>query len=90
MDNWILTLDPEPDLYLSRGTIDSASSTVARTIKIHAKNYHMHRGDLYRRTAKGLRFVPGEKGRISIMKGLHDEIGHWSFATTYKIISDRF
>ena len=24
------------------------------------------------------------------MKGLHDEIGHWSFATTHKIISDRF
>ena len=24
------------------------------------------------------------------MRGLHDEIGHWSFTTTHKIISDRF
>ena len=76
--------------YLSRGTIDRTSSSVARAIKVRAKNYHMHDGDLYRRTAKGLRFVPGEKERISIMKGLKDEIGHWSFAKTYKIISDRF
>ena len=94
-DNLVLTLELEPDLnsvaeYLSRGTINKASSTVARAIKVRAINYHMHDGDLYRRTAKELRFVPGEKARTSIMKGLHDEIGHWSFATTYKIISDRF
>ena len=50
----------------------------------------MHRGDLYRRTAKGFRFVQAEKVRISIVKGLHIEIGHCSFASTYKIISDRF
>ena len=50
----------------------------------------MHKGDLYRRTAKGLRFVPRERAHTFIMRGLHDEIGHWSFATTYKIISDRF
>ena len=27
---------------------------------------------------------------IPIIRGLHDEIGHWRFATTSKIISDRF
>ena len=91
----VLTMELEPDLnsvaeYLSGGAIDRASSCVARAVKIRAKNYHMHDGDLFRRTAKGFRFVPGERVRTSIMRGLHDEIGHWSCATTYKIISDRF
>ena len=94
-DNLVLMLELERDLnsvaeYWSRGTIDRESSSVARAVKISAKNYHMNDGDLYRRTAKGLRFVPGEKARTSIMKGLHDEIGHWIFAKRYKIISDRF
>ena len=94
-ENLVLTMGLESDWnsvaeYLSRGTTDRASSTVARAIKIRAKNYHMHGGELYRRTAKGLRFEQREKARISIMKGLHDDIGHWSFATTYQIISDRF
>ena len=88
-------LELEPDLnsvakYLSRGTTDRVYSSVARAVKVRAKNYRMHDGDLYRRTAKGLRFVPEEKARTSIMRGLHNEIGHWSFATTYKIIPDRF
>ena len=49
----------------------------------------MHRGDLCRRRSKGLQFVPEEKARTSTTRGLHDEIGHWSFATTCKIVSDR-
>ena len=93
--NLVLILELKLDLnsvaeYLSRVTIDRTSSSVARAVEIPAKNNHMHGGDLYRRTAKVLRFVPGEKARTSIMRGLHDEIGHWSFATPYKIISDRF
>ena len=91
----MLMIEQEPDLnfvaeYLLRGSIDRASSSVARAVKIRAKNYHTHDGDLYRRTAKGLRFVTGERGRESIMRGLHNEIRHLSFATTYKVISDRF
>ena len=50
----------------------------------------MPESDLYRRIAKGLRFVPGEKARTSIMRGLYDEIGHWTFTTTYIFISDSF
>ena len=55
-----------------------------------AKSYLLHNGSLYRRTVKGLRYIPDEDKRLSIMKGLHDEIGHWDFATTYEIISGRF
>ena len=57
-DRLVLVLELEPDLnsvaeYLQRGTIDRASSSVARALKIRAKNHHLHEGDLYRRTAKG-------------------------------------
>ena len=87
-------MELEPDLnsvaeYLSKGTISGESSSVARAVKMSAKNYHMHDGELYPQTAIGLRFVPGEKSHTSIIRGLHDEIGNWSFATTYKIISGR-
>ena len=61
-DNLVLTLDLNADLnsvavYLSRGTIDREASSAAQAAKIRATNYHTHEGDLYRRTAKGLRFV---------------------------------
>ena len=80
-DKLVFKMELESDLnsaaeYLSRGTIDRASSSVARAFKIRAKNYHMHEGDLCRRTAKGLKFIPGDKPRTSIMRGLFDEIGH--------------
>lgn len=45
----------------------------------------MHKGDLERRTPKGLRLLPGDKERAFTMIGLHDEIGRWGFATTYRI-----
>ena len=88
-------LELEPDLnsvaeILLRGTIDRVSSTVAQAVKIRTINNHVNEGDLCRRIAKGLRFILVEKARTSIMSGFHDEIGHWSFATTYKIISGRF
>ena len=33
--------------------------------------------------------MQNEKARNSIMRGLHNEIGHWSLAPTYQITSDR-
>ncbi len=50
----------------------------------------MYDGNLYRRTAGVLQFAPAEDERIIIMEGLHNEIGHWDFATTYQIITDGF
>ena len=93
-DNLVLLMELRPNSnsvaeYQSRGTIDRASSSAAPAVKIRSRNYHRHGGDLYRRKAKGWLFVPGDKSRASIMIGLDDEIGHFSFATTYRIISDR-
>ena len=95
MDNLVLMMYLELDFnlvaeYLSKGTINSASSSVARIVKVRTKNYQIHEGELYPRRAGRLRFIPREKVRTSIVKGLHDEIGHWSFATTYEIISSSF
>ena len=64
-------LELESDLnsvaeYPSTGTIDGTPSNAAYAIKIRAKNYYMHDGDLYQRTAKGLRFVPGGNTLIHI------------------------
>lgn len=66
------------------------SSGVTRTIKVRSKDWSLYEVDLYRLTAKGLSFLPKEGKRVAILAGLHDLIGPWSFATTYKIIFDRF
>ena len=50
----------------------------------------MYEGNLYRRTKNGLRYIPGGSKREDILNSTHDEIGLWNFATTYKIVSDRF
>ena len=76
--------------YLTTGMFTAEIPRFGKAIKVRAKNYVIYDGRLYRRTTKGLRFIPAEKERITMLKGFHDEIGHWNFDTTYKIISDRF
>ena len=93
--NMVLSMGLEPDLmsiveYLTTGTVKEDSSKFAKAIKVRAKNYVMFGRNLFRRTAKGLLFIPAEKERIVILDGLHDEIGYWDLTTTYKIIMDRF
>ena len=91
----VLSIGLEPDLksvveYLTTGMVKADSSKFAKSIKAPAKNYVMYEGNLFRRTAKGLRFISAEEERMAMMEGLHDEIDHWDFATTYKVITDRF
>ncbi len=91
----VLSVGFEPELksvidYLTTGMAKADSSKLAKAIKVRARNYAMYDYHLYRRTAKGLRFIPAEEERMPIMEGLRDEIGDSAFAATYKIISDRF
>ena len=44
--------------YLSTGIVQGESRRELRTIKMKAKKYPVHDGDMCRRTPKGLRFVP--------------------------------
>ena len=76
--------------YLSEGSVPGKDAKVARAIKARARNYLVYDQELYRRTSKGIRYIPGIQERSSIMTGLHDEIGHWDFKTTYDVISQRF
>lgn len=93
--NIVLNMSPDTNLksvikYLNTELVSDQSYSIPRAIKFPAKNYIMYEGYSYRRTRKGLRFVPGEQEQISIMKGLGDEIGHWNLSTAYSIISDLF
>ncbi len=91
----VLNLSLEPGLksvveYLTTEKIGADSLSFARAVKTLAMNYAVYEGGRYRRTAKGLLFVPEEQERVTIMEGPHDEIGHLNFTITYKIIADRF
>lgn len=61
-----------------------------RSIKKNTKSFLVHDGRLFLRTRNCLRFAPCQKTHPLILEGLHDEIGHWDFTSTYKIISERF
>lgn len=76
--------------YLDIGNVRSEKPSVRRAVKINAKNFVIFQGHLYRRTAKGLIFVAVLYQRTSILLAFHDEIGHWDFCTTYKILSEWF
>lgn len=76
--------------YLSTGVVFGETHGERRATKMKAKKYLVHEGDMFRRTSKGLRFVPKVEERLRIMKGLHDEIGHWDFRTTYTVIAEMF
>ena len=76
--------------YLTTGNVSGNSPSYRRAVKIKAKNFLVHKHELFRRTIKGLRYVPKKESRMGIMRGLHDEVGHWDFGTTYRMISDRF
>lgn len=66
------------------------TSESRRIIKVKFENNLLFEGNLYRRTVHGLSFIRKVDDRASIMKGLHDRIGHWDFRTTYDLIIERF
>ena len=95
VDMMVLNIGMEEDLaavykYLETGMTGAETQAERRSIKMKAKKYLVHEGEIYRRTARGLRYVPKVEARLRIMKGLHDEIGHWDFRTTYAIITEKF
>lgn len=55
-----------------------------------AKGYLVDERLLFRRTFKRLRYLPPKPSRDSTLRGLHDEVGHWDFKTTYGTINDCF
>ena len=59
-----------------------------KAVRAKSKNFMVSHGQLFRRTKKGLRYVPNVTERSNILLEFHDEIGHWDFSATYKMISD--
>lgn len=76
--------------YLNSGIAEASTSEERRHTKIRANNYLLFDGEMYRRTIHSLRFIPRVEERMRIIKGLHDEIGHWDFRTTDTIMGERF
>ncbi len=76
--------------YLITGTIEAETSSTRKATKIRSKSYVIYDRNLYRRTSKGLPYVPDEEKRLEILTESHDDIGHWDFTTTYQIGSEQF
>ena len=76
--------------YLQTSNVDDDDSQVRKAVKARAKHYLVYEGMLFRRTPAGLRYIPDVLTRTSILIGMHDEISHWDFRTTYKLIAERF
>ncbi len=66
------------------------SSGYASAIKRKSKNYFIGDGNLFRRTKKGARYIPNIDDRPDLLTALHDDIGHWDFRASYKILADRY
>ena len=65
------------------------SISITPELKSKAKDYLVHDERLFRRTKYGILFVPHIEMRESILKGLHDEVGHWDFDATYSFVRNR-
>ena len=61
--------------YLITDTIEAATPSIRKAIKILPKKYVIYDHNLYGRTPKDLRYVPDEEKRLEILTGLHNEIG---------------
>ncbi len=55
-----------------------------------AKDFLVYAEIFFRRIKYGTRLVPHIEIQTIILKGLHDELGHWDFNTTYSFVIDRF
>ncbi len=67
-----------------------SSPGYSSAIKRKAKNYFIADGNLFRRKRKGARFIPNMHDRKALLLAMHDDIDHWDFRATYKLISDRY
>ena len=76
--------------YLSTGMVEGQTQKGQKLIKLNANYFLLYDGRMYRRTLKGLRFVIKQGDRFSIMKGLHNGIGHRKFLMMHFILSESF
>ncbi len=76
--------------YLNNISVMGESISITPELKRKANNFFVHDERLFHRTKCGIRFVPHIGMRESILKGLHDEVGHRDFNSTYEFVRDRF
>ena len=76
--------------YLNDFKLPPTSQGICQALKKKAKNFLVHQGRLFLRTSKGLRLVPDIPTWSIILQGMHDDIGHWDFKSTYEFIASRF
>ena len=75
--------------YLNNVSIVDESNSITTELK-KAKDILIHDERLFRRNKHGIRFVPYIEMRESILKGLHDDVGHWDFNSKYSLVRDPF
>ncbi len=75
--------------YLDKLSVVDESISITVELKKKAKDFLVHDERLFRRIKHGIRFVPYIEIRESILKGLHDEVGHWGFNSAYSFVTDR-
>ncbi len=76
--------------YLDNLSIVALAISITLELKKKAKDFLAHDERLLCRTKYGIRFVPHTEMREDILKGLHDEVGHWYFNSTYSFLRDLF
>ena len=76
--------------YLDKLSVVDESISITPELKKKAKDFLVHDRILFRRTKYGIRFIPHVEMQESILKGLHNEVEHWDFNSTYSFVRDRF
>ncbi len=76
--------------YLANLSVVDEYKSIKPTLKKKAKGFVVHDERLFLRTKNGIRFVPHIEMQESILKGLHDKVGHWEFYLTYSFVKARF
>ena len=66
------------------------SQDISQGLKKNAKNFLIHQYRLIRSTKKGLRLLPDIPTCSITLHGMHVDIGHWDFKSTYEFIASRF
>lgn len=59
-------------------------------LRREAKRFLVWQGEVFLRSSNRLKLAPTFQPRLKIMKGLHDEIGHWDVTATKQLVSDPF
>ncbi len=65
--------------YLDKLSNLDESMSITPELKKKAKEFLVHDEKLFRRSKYGIRFGLHIEMREDILKGLHDEVGHWDF-----------